>query len=204
MLLLLVLLICGLLATMGFASYLQSGGTGRAFVRVLSIRSAVEAGDAALAEAAAALRVSLDTGATSAACPDDWHDIVFRAIQATPPGQTRLDPAGRSYTLKPVVSRARIPSDDTPVTIGDVTARLVNCFVPEQVGGAIPVNPPQGLVELSVTVRGPGKVFDVSRTVKQRRVFYAAVLQPLVAGAQVDPSAVLLYLTIDPIGTAIE
>lgn len=204
MLLALVLLVCGLLAMMGVASYLQSGGTGRALVRVLSIRSAVEAGDAALAEVAAAVRLSMDTGARSATCPDDWHDIVFRAIQGTTPGQTKLDPAGRVFTLVPVLTRARIPSEDVPVTIGDVSARLLNCFVPEQVAGAIPAHPPQGVLELSVAVRGPGKLFDVSRTIKQRRVFYAAVQAPLSTGAQVDPNSVLLYLTVDPIGTALE
>ena len=203
MLIALVLLVCGLLATIGAASYLQSSGTGRALVRVLSTRAAIEAGDAALAEAAAAIRLSMDTGARGPGCPDDWHAVVFGAIQGTTAGQTRLDPAGRTFTLQPLTARARIPSEDVPVSIGDVTARLISCFVPVQTGG-VPVNPPQGVLEMSVTVKGPGKMFDVVKTVRQRRVFYAAVTQLLVPGAQVDPANVLLYLTIDPIGTAIE
>lgn len=204
MLLALVLLVLGLLATMGAASYLQSGGTGRALVRVLSIRSAIEAGDAALSETAAAVRTSMDTGARSAACPDDWHAILFRVIQDTPAGQTKLDPAGRTFALYPLATRARIPGEQVPVTIGDVSARLLSCFVPDQVPGVVPANPPQGILELSVTVRGPGKVFEVVRTVRQRRLFYAAVGQPLVPGAEISSDAVLLYLTIDPIGTSLE
>ena len=203
MVLALVLLVCGLLATIGVASYLQSGGTGRALVRVLSSRSAIEAGDSALAEAAARVRESMDTGARSPACPDDWHDLVFRTIQGITGGQTKLDPAGRTYTLVPLVTRTRIPTDDCPVTISDVTAKLVNCFVPDQLGG-VPPNPPQGILELSVTVRGPGKVVEVVRTIRQRRLFYATITQPIVPGMQVQPESVLLYLSIDPIGTAIE
>lgn len=203
MMIALVMLVCGILGMIGISSYLQSGGTGRARVRVLSIRSAVEAGDAALAETAAAMRVSMDTGARSPACPDDWREILLQAIQATPAGQTRADPIGRTFRLVPVVSRERISTDDTPVTIGEVTAKLLNIYNPE-ITGAMPANPPQGVIETSVTVKGPGKMFDVVKTIKQRRIFYAGVLNPVITGGQIAPESVMLYLTIDPIGTAIQ
>lgn len=203
MMLALAMLVCGILGMIGVSSYLASGGTGRARVRVLSIRSAIEAGDAALAETAAAMRVSMDTGTRSAACPDDWREILLAAIQATPAGQTRPDPTGRTFRLVPVVSRERIPTDDTPVTIGEVTAKLLNIYNPE-ITGAMPPNPPQGVIETSVTVKGPGKSFDVVRTIKQRRIFYAGVTNPVITGGQIAPESVMLYLTIDPIGTAIQ
>jgi hypothetical protein len=203
MLLGLVLLVAGILGTMGVASYIQSGGTSRARVRVLGVRSCVEAGDAALAEAAAALRASIDTGATSPTCPDDWRGILLRLIENTPQGQTKLDPAGRTYTLKPVVTRAKIPSEDVPMTIGDVTARVLSCFMPV-LTGVQPPNPPQGIIELSVTVRGPGAMFEVKRTVRQRRIFHATSVDPGAASGNIKRESVLLFLTTDPIGTAIE
>lgn len=203
MLITLVLLVCGILGMVGVSAYLQSGGTGRARVRVLSIRSAIEAGDAALAEAAAAMRVSMDTGARSAACPDDWREILLNVIQGTPQGQTKQDPTGRTFRLVPVITRERLPTDDTPVTIGEVTAKVLNCYNPE-LTGSMPPNPPQGVIETSVTVKGPGKMFDVVRTVKQRRIFYAGVANPVLTGGQIAPESVMLYLTIDPIGTALQ
>ena len=198
----LVLLVCGLLVVIGAASYLQTSGTGRAFGRAVSTRSAIEAADAALSEAAAAVRTSLDTGATSQACPDNWHDLVFQVLTAVPAGTTKPDPVGRAFTLKPVVTRSKLPADELPVSIGDVSARILNCFVPPQTAGS--PNPPQGILELSVTVRGPGKLFEVVKTVRQRRIFYATVLGQVAAGSQIRPEQVLLYLTIDPLGTQIE
>src|SRR5581483_4144857 len=102
MVLALVVMVCGLLGVIGAATYLQSSGTGRAFARVLSTRSAVEAGDAALAEAAAAIRISMDTGATGPVCPENWKALVCALIQAAPPGTVQLAPeGGRTHTLHP-------------------------------------------------------------------------------------------------------
>lgn len=188
-----------ILAMFGFSSFFQSSGTARTYSRVVDMRQTVEAGDAAMAEAVAYIRQSMNAGSTSAECPDNWRQLLLDAVE-----NAGNRPTGKK--VSPVKSRDVFKDEVPPLTLSDVTVSLVDMYSPPYTsGGAPPPYPPQGVLEMSVVVGGAQKIMRVQKTIRQRRVFtVTASVQSSAPTTSLTGGAALFNLLSDPLGTVVE
>ena len=192
----LVFLAVVLLSLMGFASAFQRSGTARAYRRVVDWHLAHEAGTAAIMEATSYLRDSVDGAATTTQCADDWR-AMFLDMLADPARK----PTGK---IEPVKARALLLADVAAVNIGPVNVSVPALIVPPEFASRTVPPIPQGIVEFSVKVEGADGLLAISRTVKQRRVFYVT-LNPRRAGLPgLRDGAVNFWILRDPMGTVLE
>lgn len=190
----LVFLAVLIVGMMQMASAFQRSGTARAYRRVLDWHVAHEAGSAAIAEAVTYLRESMDTGKLTAECPDDWRALFLDALS---------DPSKRpGGKIEPAKART-ILADVGTLTIGPVMISTVALVVPPGYAQRRVPPLPQGIVEMSVKVEGSEGLLQISRTVKQRRVFYAT-LNPPRSALPIRDGAVTFTLLRDPMGTVLE
>jgi len=187
-----------LLAMMAMAGYLMSSGTGRVYGRTLNARLALEAADAALSEAVGLLRVSLDTGqAIPPACPDNWRALLLEVL-AAPTNK----PTGRK--ISPLKAREVFREETPEMLISDVGVEIVGAYSDETAADGDRGLPPQGVIEMVVTVKGTHKSIRVERRMRQRRVIWAG---PVPAFARVNvsgPPPIVFTLLTHPLGTVIE
>lgn len=191
----LVFLALAILTLMQIASAVQRSGTARAYRRVVDWHIAHEAGSAAIAEAVAYLRDSVDIGQVNERCPDDWRALMLAALAA--PSQR---PAGK---IEPVKARALLTAEVASLAIGPVMVSTVALVVPPEYAQRRAPPLPQGIFEMSVKVEGTDGLLQVSRIVRQRRVFYAT-LDPGRSGRPVRDGAVTFTILRDPMGTVLE
>jgi len=185
-----------ILSLMGFASAFQRSGTARAYRRVVDWHTAHEAGTAAIMEAVSYLRESVDTGKVTTMSTVDWRGAMLDAL--ADPTKT---PAG---SFEPVKARAILAADVAAISIGPVQVSVPALVVPPEWARRQVPPLPQGIVEMSVKVQGSDGVLQVSRVVKQRRVFYVT-LNPRRAGiAGLRDGAVTFTVLRDPMGTVLE
>lgn len=196
----LVMVVIVIMGTMGVASYFQSSGTGRTYARLVDTRSALEAGDAALAEAVSLMRASMDSGSSSADCPDNWRQLILDAMEA--PANFRTSMTGRRVI--PSRARAIFAPPYPALEIGDVQIDVIDFFVPVQTPGVVPDNPPQGLVEMSVTVGGAQKLMRVEKTLRQRRVFFVGVDPSVPVGTTITAAGATITFLPNPLATVIQ
>jgi len=195
-LLAIVLLLCLVLAILGMGSLVQSTGTGRTYSRVVDTRLVLEAADAALSEAVVHLRRSMDENkARPPACPDNWRQLLFDVFRGP-----EHRPSDR--TIVPVRTRAIFEAEVGPLLIDNVLVSVVGAYV--EPPGLFLRYPPQGVLEMSVTVRGAQKVLQVGKTVRQRRIFYLLVRREVAARRTLRSDSTRFTLLSDPLGTVVE
>ena len=195
----LVLLTCALLsilAILGLVDHVQTQATGRAYARVVDARRVIEAGESALMEAVVHLRRSLDTDRPTGACPDRWRTLLTHAAR---------DPSRLSLQriVRPELARGVFGKGPQRLTVGDVSVEVIELVVPPPVGGVFS-RPPQGLLEMSVSVRGSQGLLDVRRTIRQRRIVYASRSAGRLTREQFERGEYHFVLLPDPVGTVIE
>jgi hypothetical protein len=195
-LVLLTSLILAILALLGLVGQVQTSATGRAYARIVDTRRAIEAGDSALMEAVVHLRRSLDTDRPTTACPDRWRTLLRQAVLESP----RL-PARR--IVRPELARATFGVGPLRVSIGDVSVDVIDLVVPSPTGGVFS-QPPQGILEMSVSVRGSHGLLDVSRTIRERRIVHATGAGGRLSLADLERGEFHFVLLSDPMGTVIE
>ena len=142
-----------LVLMIGTATALVRSGTDRTLGRTAESRQLVEAGEAASAEAVAAVRASMDRGrALPPATLDDWRSLT-------------LSPSGTSsHKVPPRLVRATYRDlASGAVDIGDVEVQ-----VEARPSGTIP----QGVLNTRVTITSGSSLFPVTRTVVERRAYY--------------------------------
>lgn len=184
-----------IMALMQMAIAFQRSGTARAYRRVLDWHIAHEAGSAAIAEAVSYLRDGVDNAKVSTECPDDWRALMLDALA----DQSRR-PTGK---IEPVKAREILAADVGQLTISPVTVTTVALLVPAEFAQRRMPPLPQGIFEFSVKVEGSDGMMQVSRTVRQRRVFYAT-LNSGRAALPIRDGAVTLNILRDPMGTVLE
>jgi hypothetical protein len=184
------LLILGL---MGASSYFLGSGTGRTYGRVVDTRLVLEAGDAAISEAVAYVRASMDRGApVPPGCADDWRTLLLNAM-ATHSAR----PTGRK--VLPIKSREVFRSQTPELSIGDVTVDVVGIYA------GLPSFPPQGVLEMSVRVKGAQQILHVEHTIRERRVFYVTTTPKIgPPTGPASPSRPTFTLLTHPLGTVVE
>jgi hypothetical protein len=197
--LVMVMLILILMAMMGFSSFFQSSGTARTYSRVQDMRSTIEAGDSAIAEVVVYIRQSMDTGRTTADCPDDWRTLLLDALR--PPGARP-----RGMRAVPSASREVFRSEVPPLRISDVTVDVVDVFPvpPPPAGAPRPGILPQGVLEFTVEVGGAQKMIQVKKTIRQRRVFCATLDPRFAAATELNAAAAVFTLFTHPLGTVVQ
>lgn len=141
-----------LVLMIGTATALVRSGTDRTLGRTAESRQLVEAGEAASAEAVAAVRASMDRGrALPPATLDDWRSLT-------------LSPSGTSsHKVPPRLVRTTYRDLAGNVEIGDVEVQ-----VEARPSGTIP----QGVLNTRVTITSGSSLFPVTRTVVERRAYY--------------------------------
>ncbi|MBI4864903.1 MAG: hypothetical protein HY815_32285 [Candidatus Riflebacteria bacterium] len=194
----LVVAVLSILMVLGTAGYVLESGTGRTFGRVVDTRLVIEAGEAAILEAVARMRISMDRGVSDPpACPDDWRALLEGASTAgsTPP---------RGRRVVPLQTRAVFVAKSPGLRIGDVKVDVVAVYPDRPPSGAALGKPRQGTVEMSVRVGGSQRVMGVERTIRQRRVFFFSK-RPAVASLGPSPgSSTCITLLTNPLGTVVE
>ena len=178
----LVVSLITLVLLVGTATGLVRSGTERTLGRTGDIRLAVEAGEAALAEAAAVVRVGLDGGGSHLPTTgDDFRLLALDALSGGARTHGQVEPASIRALLRQL--------GGAPVTIDRVDVSILPRVRILPAGGAATL--PQALLETRVTVRTDGSA-GVRRTVTQRRILYATGARPT------------LTLISDPIATVVE
>lgn len=193
-----VMVLLGVMALMGFTSHFQTAGTGRTFKRVIDIRTAIEAGESSIGEAVTCVRRSMDTGATTPECSDNWRQTLITALDTngSPPTDRKVIPkdAKALYTAQGLV-------------ISDVTVDVVDLFMPRPVGAQTiyDLELPQGVIEFTVEVGGAQRIMIVKKRIRQRRAFYVWV-DPSTASSNgdIDPAKSIFRLLSNALGTVIE
>ena len=184
-----------IMALMQIAGAFQRSGTARAYRRVIDWHIAHEAGSAAIAEAVSYLRDSVDTAQKTPECPDDWRGLMLDAL---------ADPARRpAGKIDPAKARQVLASDVGALTISPVSVTTVALVVPAEYAQRRIPPLPQGIFEFSVKIEGTDGLLAVSRTVRQRRVFYAT-LNSGRAALPIRDGAVTFNVLRDPMGTVLE
>ena len=195
----LVMLILTLLGLVGIGAFFQSSGTGRTHSRVVGVRSALEAGDSAIAEAVIYLRRSLDTGWTASECPDNWRSSLCSVMQQNAPWP-------RDKTVVPKSCQLLYASIAGAFRVDNVKVDLVDFFNPRVTGsGPPPIEPPQGVLQLSVGVSASGRVVPIRKIIRQRWSFYVTFTRrsPTV-GSQTPVTDAAFTLLLHPLATVIE
>ena len=164
MLVLCVTAALGILLSLGAWSSLLGSTTARTLARASELQVLGEVGEAAIAEAVAHVRASLDRGAASPPeCRDDWSKLVQQALSTGAPVDG---------IVLPVRLRERLATRLPEVAIAEVRVTLRDTFA----GGAYrggPPRSPQGVMEMTVEVLQGGGLLGQRRVVRQRRVWYA-------------------------------
>jgi hypothetical protein len=194
----LVMVILMVMALMGFSSNLTTSTTGRTYKRVLDIRSAIEAGESAIGEAVTAVRKSMDTGATTPECGDDWRTLLLNELQ---------NPGTLSRNKKVVPKESRDTFAKQGLVVSDVTVHVIDLFLAQPAPGQsiLELELPQGVLEFAVEVGGAQRIMNVKKSIRQRRCFYVWV-DPSTASptGDLDPAKSLFYLLSNPLGTVID
>ena len=162
-----VVLVLGSLFVMGMTSLMQTSGTANAFVRVVTVRTMIEAGEGAILEAVGKLRASVDAGATTPDCPDDWRSLLMAVL---------VDPEKRpsNRVIVPSQTIKLFSEQMADLEIQPVRVDLVDASVPASFAKLVTPPFPQGLLEMSASVR-PKKSSAPTLTVRQRRIVYATL-----------------------------
>ena len=193
----LVMVLLLIMALMGFTSNFQTSTTGRTYKRVIDIRTAIEAGESAIGEAVVQMRKSMDTGQTSAECPDNWRSLLLTALEnpGSPPRGKRVVPKDTQalYTAQGLV-------------ISDVKVDVIDLFLPKLAPGQNPyeLELPQGVIEFAVEVGGAQRIMTVKKLLRQRRGFYVWVDPNSSPNGEIDPNKALFKLLSNPLGTVID
>lgn len=168
------------LALCGMATLRLASGTGRTHARVQDLRSVIELGDSALAEAMAQVRGSI-AGLRAANCPDDRRALLDRALS----GGALVE--GR---VVPVLTRSTLATGDhAEAQIGAVAVRVVAAFPAHAATDGVPVVA-QLVLEAAVTVSDSAVNTRAKLTVRQRRIVHRAGAVPV--------------LVTEPLGTVLE
>lgn len=188
-----VLLIMGM---MSMSSSMQTSGTARTYRRVLDVRSALEIGESAIAEAVSAVRRSMDSGPV-AGVADNYRQTLLSALEND----------GPLFTGKTVVPAKTRQAFAGLFPVGDVKVALVDIYLPRPQAGqsANDLDLPQGILEFTVEVGGAQKVMSVKRQIRQRRLFYVyADPSTLGPNGELNPAVALFTLHSHPLGTVID
>lgn len=191
-----VLVVLLLMVIIAFTSAFGRSSTSRTVLRITDIRSAFECGESALAEAVVILRENLDSGRTTPECADDWRSVIAQALEA---------PTAAFATRKIVPRRTRTTFQLPHLSsnVGDVSVHLVEVQTPEaQPGGLTP--PPQGVLEMSVTVEVHRMTSRVRKTVRQRRCFFLSWPGELPGSGDAGSPTTQVTLVANPLGTVVE
>jgi hypothetical protein len=182
--------------TAGISGQLHACALARAEHHVADLQLALEAADAALAESVVHLRSSMDTGATSPAVADDWRNVVFEALLFRDYRPT--------LTVAPVATRGAYAGGVAELRVSDVAAMVAFATVLRAPRRGARPRPPQGLLDLSVTVEVQRGSHVVRRTLTQRRLFYLARAAGTEGRGSLASPEVDVHLVPDPAGTVIE
>lgn len=191
-----VLVVLLMMIVIAFAAAFSRSSTSRTVLRVTDIRAAFECGDSALAEVVVILRDNLDSGKPSPECMNDWRAVIADAF-------AHPDAKGPVHKIVPRRTRSTFQLPNLSSTVGDVSVEIVDVMKPERgENGTQP--PPQGVIEMRVTVSVDRMMATVRKTVRQRRSFYLS--WPAELPGTGDPTSPTTQVTLlgNPLGTVVE